>query len=271
MRRRSWIPTLISVAVFIVLEAASVHFMSRNGELQKAWITGSMHSVTGTIKGWTQSVKEYFSLKGANRSLAEENAALRARLGHAQEMLHQIRIDTISYSRAPRGYNYLPAEAVHMSHNRQHNYIILNRGYEDGVKEKSGVITSSGVVGIIDAVSAHHSFAFSFMNPDISISARLGGEEGAVGPLVWDGRHSNKAILKEIPLQYRFSPGDTVYTSGHSFMFPADIPLGTAGESRIVNGATNEIQVTLFQDFRCIRYVSIVHNKSLEELEEGGL
>ncbi|MBR3284687.1 MAG: rod shape-determining protein MreC [Bacteroidales bacterium] len=271
MRRRSWIPALINLAVFIALEAACVHFMSRNGELQKAWLAKGAHAVTGTFWGGVQSVTEFFSLRGTNRALAEENAALRAELERTRAMFREACIDTMKYHGASRGYEYIWAEAVRLSRNRQHNYIILNRGFEDGVKEKSGVITSCGVVGIVEAVSAHHSFAFSFMNSDISISARLGGEQGAVGPLVWDGRNSNKAVLKEIPLQYRFQPGDTVYTSGHSLLFPADIPLGVAGESRMVNGATNEIKVTLFQDFRSIRYVSIVHNKSLQEIEEGSL
>ena len=271
MRRRSWIPALINLAVFIILEAACVHFMSRNGELQREWFASGAHAVTGTVGGWTQSVGEYFSLRCTNRQLAEENAMLMAELSRTREMLQEARIDTMKYGSSLRGFEYIPAEVVRVSRSKQHNYIIINRGFEDGIKEKSGVITSAGVVGIVEAVSAHHSFAFSFLNSDISISARLGGEQGAVGPLVWDGRHSNRAVLKEIPLQYKFAPGDTVFTSGHSLMFPADIPLGTVGEARMVNGATNEIQVTLFQDFKSIRYVSIVHNKSLQEIEEGGL
>ena len=36
-----------------------------------------------------------------------------------------------------------------------------------------------------------------------------------------------------------------MYTSGHSLLFPPDIPLGVAGGSRVINGATNEITVTL--------------------------
>ena len=51
-------------------------------------------------------------------------------------------------------------------------------------------------------------------------------------------------------------------------MFPPDVPLGVAGESKIINGATNEIQVTLFQDFTAIRYVTVVHNTAFDELEE---
>ena len=111
---------------------------------------------------------------------------------------------------------------------------------------------------------------FSFQNSEVSISARL-GDEGSNGILVWDGVSSNGAILKEVPLQYRYHHGDTVYTSGHSIMFPPDIPIGIVGDSKIVNGATNEIAVTLFQDFSTVRYVTVVHNNELNEMEEFAL
>ena len=53
-------------------------------------------------------------------------------------------------------------------------------------------------------------------------------------------------------------------------IFPPDIPLGTAGGSKIVNGTTRDIDITLFQDFKAIRYVAIVHNNSFDEVEEFG-
>ena len=64
-----------------------------------------------------------------------------------------------------------------------------------------------------------------------------------------------------------FSPGDTVYTSGYSSIFPADIPLGTTGDARIVNGATYEIDVTLFEDYSSLRYITIVRNLNEEEIK----
>ena len=64
-----------------------------------------------------------------------------------------------------------------------------------------------------------------------------------------------------------FQPGDTVYTSGHSSIFPADIPLGTAGKAKIVNGATYEIEVTLFEDFAALRHVTIVENLGRDEMK----
>jgi rod shape-determining protein MreC len=153
-----------------------------------------------------------------------------------------------------------------ISNNKQHNYMIIGKGAADGVTEGAGIITSKGAVGIIDAVSEHFSYARSFKNHEMSISARL-GRNGAIGPLSWDGKSSAGAILKEIPHHMEFHQGDTIYTSGHSSIFPADIPLGTAGKAKIVNGATYEIEVTLFEDFAALRHVTIVENLGRDEMK----
>lgn len=120
-------------------------------------------------------------------------------------------------------------------------------------------------MGIVDAVSRHYSYVISFMNTEFSVSARL-GREGAVGPLVWDGKSTHGAILKDIPLQNKFEKGDTVRTSGYSSIFPSDIPLGTIGDAKIVNGATYEIEVSLFQDMKSVRYVTIATNVGKNEI-----
>ena len=64
----------------------------------------------------------------------------------------------------------------------------------------------------------------------------------------------------------KFEEGDTVYTSGFSTIFPPDIPIGRITGSRIVNGATFEIKVSLFQDFSSVRHVCLVRNRDLDEI-----
>ena len=266
-RERKVIPILISAAIFILMEIAALNMLSSRDSLQRYWIARGAHRIQGTLWGGTEGIKYYFLLRKVNRDLAAENASLRKDLVHYKAIVDDARLDTMKFGlKRARGFIYTPAEIEKISRNKQHNYIIINRGSADGVLEKSGIVTGKGVVGIIDAVEKHHSYALSFMNHDISISARL-GDEGAVGPLVWDGHSSNKAILREIPLQYKYEEGDTIYTSGYSLIFPPDIPLGTAGPSKIINGATNEIKVTLFQDFSTLRYVTVVSNTSQRELE----
>lgn len=266
MKRQQFVTRVVSLAVFILLEAASLCLIKNNSDLQRVWVSKAAHSFMGTVWGASQVIHNYFSLSETNKQLSQENYELRVALENVNRQLRQMNADSAVVPARP-GFEMIPAEVVKISRNKQHNYLILNKGYADGIKENSGVVARGGVVGVINAVSEHHSFAFSFQNSDVSISARLGSEGGS-GLLVWDGIHSGGAILKEIPIQSKYSPGDTVYTSGHSLLFPPDIPLGIAGQAKVINGATNQIAVSLFQDFSAIRYVTVVHNNSYDEIEE---
>ena len=256
---------IFSAAVFILLEIASLSMLSHNSRLQKLWLSRVSHGFMAKTWGTTQAVSNYFSLKKQNDELALENERLRAIVrGYGQAALESD--PAFQPELKGDGFNYIPATIIKSSSNTQHNYLILDKGSDDGVRENSGIITSKGVIGIVDAVSKHYSFAISFLNKELNISARL-DTSGAVGPLAWDGLTTDGAVLKEIPLQFKYTPGDTVYTSGYSAIFPPDIPLGIAGEAKVINGATNEIKVRLLQDHSALKYVTIIENTRLGEIE----
>ena len=241
--------------------------LRNNSPLQDTWFAKGSHTVMGTIFGWNLDIKEYFTLRKRNDQLALENFELASRLAELEDYI----ADNLRQSQLPsdgivNGYKYIPATIEKISNNSQHNYIIIGKGSEQGVTKGSGIITRKGAIGVIDAVSENFSFARSFKNHGMSISARL-GKTGAIGPLTWDGIHSNRGILKEIPHHMTFSPGDTVFTSGYSSIFPPDIPLGVTGKANIVNGATYEIEVTLFEDYNALRYITIVKNLNEEEIK----
>lgn len=273
--RKIW-ARVIGTVIFVLMEVAALSMLKHSGSLQDIWISKASHRVMAWAWGGFDSIGHYFSLKSENENLAEENARLTEALISSQERVRTamenglLTDTTIVFS----GFEHIPASIVKVSRNKQHNFFILNKGYEEGVRPQSGVITPKGIVGIVDAVDKHYSYGLSFMNTGISISARL-GDEGAVGPLTWDGISMDGAVLKEIPLQYKYSPGDTIWTSGNSMLFPPDIPLGVAGSSKVVNGAVNEIEVDLFQNFSALRYVTVVSNSGreeimyLEKLEDG--
>ena len=267
MHKSNFIYHVINAAIFIFLEVAALNMLKNNSELQGAWISRGAQNVMSVLWGSSQNVSEYFSLKGRNDALAQENFELRMRIQQLEEMLPEGGEAMAQSNGIIGNYRYIPAEISKISNGTQHNYMIIGKGFEDGVTEGAGVITAEGAVGIIDAVSRNYSYARSFKNHEMNISARL-GNEGAVGPLAWDGIHSDGAILREIPHHVEFEKGDTVYTSGYSSIFPPDIPLGRVGESKIVNGATYEIKVTLFEDFAALRYVTIVENLGKNEMKE---
>lgn len=267
MRKGNFIQHVITAAIFIALEVAALAMLYNNGALQRMWFSEAAQGFMGNVWGSTQKVKDYFHLGRANDSLALENHALRVKIAQLEEVLAESGLDMPEFKDSKtRHFSYVPANIMKISNNKQHNYMIIGKGAADGVTEGAGIITSKGAVGIIDAVSEHFSYARSFKNHEMSISARL-GRNGAIGPLSWDGKSSAGAILKEIPHHMEFHQGDTIYTSGHSSIFPADIPLGTAGKAKIVNGATYEIEVTLFEDFAALRHVTIVENLGRDEMK----
>jgi rod shape-determining protein MreC len=259
---------LINAAIFILLEVAALNMLRNNGTLQNIWFSKGIQAVSSTVWGSTQNIKQYFSLKKANEALALENYQLRLKLA---EMEAEADVKSPGRDLPQDGiagnYRYIPASIVKISNNTHHNYMVIGKGSEDGVSKGAGVITGKGAIGVIDAVSSHYSYARSFKNHEMNISARL-GKEGAVGPMTWNGFSNSGAVLSEIPHHVEFEKGDTVYTSGYSSIFPPDIPLGTVGDAKIVNGATYDIDITLFEDFGALRYVTIVENIGKGEIEK---
>ena len=273
-RRRTITGTLINTAVFILLEIAALGMLRHGDSLQDLFISRAAHGFLGYFWGVSENISDYASLRTENRHLAEEILRLTETITRLEEeAAAAAACDSADYTTAWRGkYEFIPAEVIKNSVNKQHNYLIIGKGSDDGVRPQTGIITSRGVIGIVDAVSRHYSYAISFLNSDSSISARI-GKDGAAGPMAWDGKGSGNALLIEIPLQVKFEEGDTVYTSGFSTIFPPDIPIGRITGSRIVNGATFEIKVSLFQDFSSVRHVCLVRNRDLDEimsLEKGG-
>ena len=246
--------------LFILLEAACIYMVCNNGLVQRYRLIGELREIQGFFWERVAAINEYSSLKKANGILAAQNTLLMQELYKQKEITGHIAADTLC---AP--FSFIQAKVIRNTLNTPHNYLIIDKGSKDGVEEDMGVITPNGVVGITRGVSENYSYALSFKNHMMSISARL-RQDGPVGTMAWDGKSRNTALLKEIPHHIQHTPGDTVYTSGYSAIFPAGIPVGTTENARIVNGSTYEMDVNLFEDFNSLRYAIIVGNIGKDEI-----
>ncbi len=250
---------LVCAVVFILMELAALAMLHASSTLQDIWLNRISHRTMALLWRSGEAVRSQFRLDRMNRELQEENALLQERLRAygrletgAEELAH-------AAAREAESFRYIPATVVKASRNRTRNYIILNKGSEDGVHPHSGIISDRGVVGIVEAVDRHYSYGLTLMNPGMSVGARI-GRDGSVAPLSWDGRSSDGALLHDLPLHHPVTAGDTVRTSGYSSVFPPDVPIGVTGATRQVDGSTLQVKVTLFQDFSTLRYVTVVEN-----------
>ncbi len=260
---RRWIG---NTAFFVLAELAAVLLLANSDSIQNNWLNRASHDTIAAIGGWGESTRDYFSLRRQNDSLSRENLELARRLRILEEDRQYSRATEDLLNGRDSAFRYIPARIVKASRNSQRNYVTVDKGSADGVVPHSGIITTNGVVGIIEAVGEHYSHALSLMNTEMMVSARI-GREGFAAPLEWDGVHSRRAIMKDLPRHLAINPGDTVWTSGYSGIFPAGIPLGVTGNSWETDGSVQEAEVHLFIDFGALRYVSIVENKNGSETE----
>ncbi len=257
---------LATLLLFITLEGVSLLFIANDSLFQKARINGIMMGIKGDVSGLSSDVRYFIGLWKVNDMLHQENIALKNKLDYLKSELGQRdTLFSVTADSTRPGFSYIPARIISNSTNKLQNFIILDKGSRHGVHKEMGVISALGVVGVVKEVTENYSYVISFLNTTQSISARI-SPSGAFGPLEWDGKSTNHAILSQIPQHIRFNMGDTVSTSGYSSIFPEGIPLGTAQSSTLKGGTHHMITVKLFQDFSSLHLVNIAVNLNIQEI-----
>jgi len=219
-------------------------------------------------------VTEYIHLRENNESLARENALLKAKLPGAFYE-NQLITTVISDSSRSQTYSYINARAINNSVNKRNNYLTLDKGSKHGIKSEMGVISSSGVVGIVKDVSEHYCTVMSLLHKNIRLSARF-KNNNYFGSVTWNGADFTIAQLSEIPKHVKFNIGDTLVTTRYSSIFPDGIIIGTVHYSQDAPGGSfQNIDLKLSTEFSNLSHVYIVENvlkkekKMLEDLTQS--
>jgi rod shape-determining protein MreC len=259
--------------IFVVLEILSIVMLVSGGGKRNSVFYTSANYIAGKIYDITWRYVGYFYLREENASLMRQLAAMRENvtLSYVADTA-EFRTNADTLSRKLK-YKYLLASVIKNSVSNQNNFLTLDAGKNKGVKQDMGVISASGVVGIVVAVSDNYSLAISVLNKKIGISAKI-KNNNYYGSLLWECENYNEAVLTEIPNHVDIAKGDTVVTSGYSAVFPPEIPIATI-ETFEKNSEDNfyNITVKFLTDLKCVSNVFIIENlmqeeqKKLEELE----
>jgi rod shape-determining protein MreC len=210
------------------------------------------------------NISGYFGLKKENEILLEENNRLKSILINAETgELKDAFADSSIFN---KNYKYTAAQVNKNSYSLTNNYLTINKGKNDSIKEEFGVITSKGIIGIIDKVSSKYSRVRSILNSNIAINAQLKNTDH-FGILSWNGESPYIVQLIDLPKQAPVVIGDTIITGGLSTIFPKGIPIGTVASSKTDETENYlEIDVALFNDMTNIGHVYIIENLDAAEI-----
>jgi rod shape-determining protein MreC len=260
------------IFVFLLLQIISFSLIiSGSNRFHQSSIANSSNAVVGSIYELNNTIMNYFSLRSYNDLLNEENARLYERIVYL-EGLHQS--DSLEHSvDSVNGfqYNFSTATVVNSTINLRKNYLTINAGFNNGVKNNMAVIGHHGIVGYTVAVSEHYSVVVPAINElfKLPVTHNVSGSFGLVS---WSPQDTyQSATVIDVPISITVNVGDTIFTRGSDGMFPPGILVG------IVNNVDNEtgqsfqlLTIRLAEHFDVLKKVKLIeyiHQQELKELE----
>ena len=255
--------------VFLILEVVSMVLLFQYNSYQgSAWFS-SANAVTGKLYEWDANVETFFSLTKVNQELTQRNAYLEQEVQKLSDSLVSVTKDSSIYHRDQfallRNYRLIPAKVVANSVDKPGNLMTIDRGSADGIHKDMGVISGTGVVGIVYLVAEHYAIVIPVLNTKSNISCMI-QNRGYFGYLRWKGGVSDLAYLEEVPRHAHFKLGDYVVTSGYSAVFPPGVRVGRILHVfNSADGLSYRVQLRLSTDFARLRDVCVIDDAAMKE------
>jgi len=248
--------------LFLILETISLILLVNNYSYHRSLAFNTVSDFTGNIYSTYGNIQHYFSLNHENQQLLDENARLRNKLSGLTAFSDSLTVDTTS------NYYYIPARVISNSVNKRNNLILIDKGRTDSIETEMGVVSPTGIAGIVIGVSDHYAVVMSMLHRNSRISGRV-KKNGQLVNIVWKGTDFTKGEVTDIPTHFTLSKGDTIITSGNSLIFPPGIMIGTIESNQQADNLQLGHATLIFStDFNGLEYVYVIKNKEKKEEEE---
>ncbi len=251
--------------VFALLEIIAFMLLVSNNSYQRSAYISASNGATAGFQANVSELADYFNLKDENKKLAVENANLRSQLSQSN-LWHGDTLKEVSDSTKTQFYTYIHSQIISNSFQNRDNYIILDKGASSGVEVEMGVISSNGIVGIVNSVSENFCTVISILHSKSAIDAKITSNSYS-GTCYWPGKNYLHGELKNIPSHSKFTKGDTIVTSGNSSIFPPNINIGYIDVYKLTPGRNfYDIDIKYIVDYNKLHHVYIIHNLLKDEL-----
>ncbi|WP_281230896.1 rod shape-determining protein MreC [Flavobacterium gelatinilyticum] len=249
--------------LFLLLLGISLALTIQSHSYHRSRIISSANFLSGGVYERINRVNEYLNLRAENDELVLENARLKSLLFNKEDTTKAPFPDSI---KGVKPADIIVSKVIHNAYNTHENYITLNSGRNEGVKQDMGVINSLGIVGVVDNTSPNYSTVVSILNMKSQINAKI-KKSNHFGSLTWNGKNTGFVQLEDVPRLASIRKGDTIVTGGQSVIFPEGINIGTVDKIYIKTGTSYYvINVKLFNDMTNLGHVYIIKSKDRDEL-----
>ena len=218
---------IVIVAIGLILLAISGYF-SPFTQLVLSPIVGAQTWLSEqflSIQNILSTPREVTELLQRNAALEAEVASLETQVIELQQQLTEFQIlsSLLDFARAYPEYEYVGASVIGRDPSPFLQYVIINRGSDDGLRRGMTVVTQQGLVGRVSQVTAASANVQLITDPAMSINVRL---QPSRDRAVLSGTITGDLILEFIPQSANVNPGDLVLSSGFGGNYPPNILIG---------------------------------------------
>jgi len=261
------------IFLFVLLLVLSLIMLNINMSYPHYIMATTSQKVAAPLYAFWNRIMSHFDLEHENQSLAEQNRRLMQLLSNnyliKDDSTHIYTIenrDSLNIQKKQL-FVYLNATVIFNTINKTNNYMIIDKGSEDGITPDMAVVAPQGVVGIVDCVSDHFASVITLLHPNCRISAKV-MPINQLGTILWDTGNPEEATLHDVPQHSIVEVGDKVITSDYSTIFPANLPVGeVCGKNSNVNNSFLNITVRLSVPFDKLNHVYVIKNLYRSELD----
>jgi rod shape-determining protein MreC len=259
---------------FLALQFLALSILFRHNKYHHAVGLGITNELTGWINSKYANVDEYFRLKQESDRIHHSNDSLLNLL--KDNFLNpdtSVRFvqDSIPYDTLGNRRRYLWRDAFVVSNtvSFDRNYIQINRGYKQGIRDNMGVLNSDlSLIGIVVNTSDNFSQVMSLLHVKNNVNAMM-KKTGSSGNIIWDGKDPSYLTMTGVPKSDSIARGDTVLTGPYSLSFPPRYMIGTVEEVEKENATSFYIlRIKTAANFFSLRHVFVVENLQSAELEK---
>ena len=177
------------------------------------------------VESFLSAPQDVNRLRLENEQLQAENARLETQIIELNQQLTESRITSalLDFARAHPDNRYLAAQVIGQDTNPFLQYVIINRGSDDGLRRGMPVVTQQGLVGRIAAVTARAARVQLISDTDSRVNVRL---EPTRAQATLIGQITGEISLDMIPQSAEITVGDLVLTSGLGGNYPANTLIG---------------------------------------------
>ncbi len=269
-----FIRRFFTVIVFLVLQVVALWFLFTYNRFHKAQGLGVANEVTGWFNSKYNTVEDFFKLKEENRRLLKMNDSLINLLSSnftSIDTAVTIAKDSVAYDTLGnfRRYAWREAQVLYSTVNSEKNYVQINRGANQGIKDNMGVFSSDGgLVGQVVNVSPNFSQIMSLLHVQNKVNVQVKKYKSS-GTLSWDGKDPRFLTLANIPKSDTLIKGDTIVTGNYSLSFPPGHLVGTVAEI-IPDPSTNfyVLKILTAANFQNLQHVMIVENLQYDDQDK---